>query len=282
LSELVRTLVLFPVAVVAGTLGSLIGLGGGVLLVPILLLIFHVPIHYALGASLISVIATSSGSAAAYVRDRISGLRVGIVLEVATTLGAVTGAILQGHLNAHVVEVIFGLALLTSTVSMVQRHKEELPEGVRNHPIASYLRMQGRYYDATLGRDVAYNVASVPQGFGMMYLAGVLSGLLGIGSGTFKVIALDGFMKLPFKVSTATSNFMMGVTAAASAGYYFDHGFVDPGITAPVALGVFLGASLGALLMVRLRSRTLRWVFVPVLLFASLQMLVNGLGVAVL
>jgi uncharacterized membrane protein YfcA len=279
LSDLARTVVLFPVALCAGTLGSLIGLGGGVLLVPILILVFHIATRYALGASLVSVIATSCGSASSYVRDRISSVPIAVMLEIATTVGALTGAVLMGHLDPRVLEVLFGLALLAATFSMVRHQEGELPENVRPHPVAHWLGLHGRYHDARLGRDVDYQVAGVPGGFGMMYLAGVLSGLLGIGSGTFKVIALDGFMRLPFKVSTATSNFMMGVTAAASAGYYFAHGLVNPGITAPVALGVFIGASLGALIMVRLRSRTLRWVFVPALVFAAGEMLLKGLGV---
>lgn len=278
MSEYAQTFILFPVAVTAGTLGALIGLGGGVLLVPVLLFFFHVPTDYALGASLISVIATSSGSAAAYVRDRISNLRAGMFLELFTASGAVVGAILNGHLDKNVIFVVFGLALLLSTFSMMQKHNTELPEGVPNHRWAEWLHLHGRYHDARLRRDVDYHVASVPGGGVMMFLAGILSGLLGIGSGTFKVLGLDIFMRLPFKVSTATSNFMMGVTAAASAGYYFNHGYVDPGITAPVALGVFLGAIVGPLVMVRLRSATLRWVFVPVLLAASVQMLLKGLG----
>jgi uncharacterized membrane protein YfcA len=272
------TLVLLPVAVAAGVLGALLGLGGGILLVPILLLGLHVRPHYAAGASLVSVIATSSGSAAAYVRDRITSLRVGMLLELATTTGAVTGAFLLGHIGSGPLAVLFGLALMASSVGIVRRHREEVPVGVQEHPLAARLGLGGRYVDSRLGREVEYRVARVPAGFAVMFLAGVLSGLLGIGSGVFKVLGLDTFMRLPFKVSTATSNFMMGVTAAASAGYYFAHGYINPGISAPVALGVLLGAHLGARLMVRLPSTALRWAFLPVLLFASLEMILKGLG----
>jgi len=272
------TLLLLPVAVAAGTLGALLGLGGGIILVPVLLFVFHVPIHYALGASLVSVIATSSGSAAAYVRDRLSNLRVGMFLEIATTAGAVSGAFLLGHIDARVVEVIFALALLSSTLGLGRQHDGEAPADVPEHPLAKRLRLGGDYYDSRLGANVSYRVAAVPAGLGVMYCAGVLSGLLGIGSGTFKVIALDLCMRLPFKVSTATSNFMMGVTAAASAGFYYAHGYINPGISAPVALGVLIGATLGTRLMVRLRSATLRRIFVPVLIVAGLYMLLQGVG----
>ena len=267
------------VAVLAGVFGALLGIGGGILLIPVLHLIFRVPTHLAMGASLVSVIATSSGAAVAYVRDRISSIRIGMFLEIATTTGAVTGALIAAHVSSAWLNIVFGVVLLFSVYGLLQKHGQELPEGVQTHPWAKRLRLNGRYHDALLGRDVDYQVAGVPGGLGMMYVAGLLSGLLGIGSGTFKVLGMDLYMKLPFKVSTATSNFMIGVTAAASAGFYFAKGWIDPGISAPVALGVLLGAMLGTKLMVRLRSRTLRLVFAPVLVVAAVEMVLSGLGV---
>jgi len=277
LSALVVSLLL--VSILAGVFGALLGIGGGILLIPILQLIFHIPLHTAMGASLVSVIATSSGAAVAYVRDRISSIRIGMFLEIATTTGAVTGAYVSAHVATTWLNIVFGAVLLFSTYTMLQRHAAEVPEGVQAHPWAERLRLNGRYHDALLGRDVEYKVAGIPGGLGMMYVAGLLSGLLGIGSGTFKVLGMDIFMKLPFKVSSSTSNFMIGVTAAASAGFYFAKGWIDPGISAPVALGVLIGALLGARLMVRLRSRTLRLVFVPVLFVAAVEMLLTGLGI---
>ena len=275
----VLALSLCAVSVLAGIFGALLGIGGGILLIPILHLIFHVGTHAAMGASLVSVIATSSGAAVAYVRDRMSNLRIGMFLEIATTTGAVTGAFIAAHVAVAWLNIVFGVVLAFSTFSMLQRHGTELPEGVKPHPWAQRLRLGSTYHDARLGRDVTYEVAGVPGGLGMMYVAGMLSGLLGIGSGTFKVLGMDLFMKLPFKVSSSTSNFMIGVTAAASAGFYFAKGWIHPGVSAPVAIGVLIGAMLGTRVMSRMRSHTLRLVFVPVLLAAAVEMLLSGLGV---
>ncbi len=272
-------LALMAVSVLAGVFGALLGIGGGILLIPVLHILFRVPTHTAMGASLVSVIATSSGAAVAYVRDKISNIRIGMFLEIATTTGAVCGAFIAAHVAVGWLNIIFGIVLAFSTFSMLQKHATELPEGVRSHPWARRLRLAGSYHDTRLDRDVNYEVAGVPQGLGMMYVAGMLSGLLGIGSGTFKVLGMDVFMRLPFKVSSSTSNFMIGVTAAASAGYYFAKGWIDPGVSAPVALGVLIGAMLGTRLMVRMRSHTLRLVFVPVLLAGAVEMLLSGFGV---
>jgi uncharacterized membrane protein YfcA len=275
----VLALTLVAVSVLAGVFGALLGIGGGILLIPILHLIFHISTHAAMGASLVSVIATSSGAAVAYVRDHMSNLRIGMFLEIATTTGAVSGAFLAAHIGVSWLNIIFGLVLAFSTFSMLQRHGQELPEGVHPHPWAKRLHLGSTYHDDRLGKDVTYEVAGVPAGLGMMYVAGLLSGLLGIGSGVFKVLGMDVFMKLPFKVSSSTSNFMIGVTAAASAGFYFAKGWIHPGVSAPVAIGVLIGALMGARIMVRLRSRTLRLVFVPILLAAAAEMLLSGLGV---
>ena len=262
----------------AGFVGSLVGLGGGVFIVPILTLIFHVDFTAAIGASIVSVIATSSGAAAAYVKDRMTNLRVGMFLEVATTLGAICGALLTTVLNASVLFIVFGVVLLISAAPLIMRLGEELPVGVVNHKWAAPLHLPSSYPDFRTKQDVSYNVAHVRWGFSMMYIAGLVSGLLGIGSGTFKVLALDTAMRLPMKVSTTTSNFMIGVTAAASAGIFFQRGAIDPVVAAPVAIGVLAGATLGAKSISRISNVWLKKLFVPVIVLVALNMLARGLG----
>ena len=262
----------------AGFVGALAGLGGGVFIVPILTLVFHVPFATAIGASIVSVIATSSGAAAAYVRDRMTNLRVGMFLEIATTAGAICGALVSSMLNDTLLFIVFGIILLISAVPLVLRLGEELPRGVQNHKWAAWLRLPGTYSDQRTRQDVTYQVAHVRIGFGMMYVAGLVSGLLGIGSGTFKVLAMDTAMRLPMKVSTTTSNFMIGVTAAASAGIFFQRGDMDPMIAAPVAIGVLGGSMLGAKTLNRMSNVHLKKVFVPMIVLVALSMLARGLG----
>ncbi|SYX83298.1 putative membrane transporter protein [Paenibacillus alvei] len=266
------------ISVLAGIVGAVLGLGGGIIVTPALTLLFGVDIKTAIGASIISVIATSSGAAIAYIRDRITNVRVGMFLEVATTVGAITGAFLGGIMAPTVLYIIFGLLLLYSAGTMLKKRNDELPKDVHMHPVAEKLRLQGEYYDKALNQKVPYKVDNVYGGFGVMYGAGVISGLLGIGSGSFKVMAMDVFMKLPLKVSSATSNFMMGVTGAASAGVYLFRGDIDPAISAPVALGVLMGATAGARIMQKMKSKTIRKWFIPVLAYVAIQMIVQGLG----
>lgn len=274
-------LLIFAGSVLAGSIGALVGLGGGILIVPMLALAFGLPIHYAIGTSIIAVIATSSGSAAAYVRDRLTNMRVGLFLEVATTIGAITGAFLAGLLAPSLLFVIFGIILLISAVPLLFKLGEELPANVRNDRWANWLHLSGSYPDRRLGKEVAYQVTHTPQGLVMMYVAGVISGLLGIGSGVFKVIAMDTIMRLPLKVSTTTSNFMIGVTAAASAGIYFARGDIPPLIAAPVALGVLAGAFIGSHLLMRLSNRALRMIFLPVMALIAIQMVLRGFGITI-
>lgn len=266
-------------SVMAGIFGSILGLGGGIIITPALTLLFGIDIRYAIGASIVSVIATSSGAAVAYVRDKITNMRIGMFLEIATTVGAITGAFISGFIDTKYLYFIFGILLLYSAFAMLKKRNQELPEGVIAHPISNKLRLNGEYHDKVLDKDITYNVAGVYGGFGMMYIAGIISGLLGIGSGIFKVMAMDIFMKLPLKVSSATSNFMIGVTAAASAGVYLLRGDIDPKIAAPVALGVLIGATIGTKIMQNLKSKTIRLIFIPVLAFVSIQMIMKGLGV---
>lgn len=266
------------ISVLAGVFGSILGLGGGIIITPVLTLVFGIDIKYAIGASIVSVISTSSGAAVAYVRDKITNIRIGMFLEIATTIGAITGAFISGFVNPKYLYMVFGFLLLYSALAMLKKRGQELPHDVISHPMAVKLRLNGQYHDKALNKDISYNVAGIYGGFGMMYVAGVISGLLGIGSGIFKVMAMDLFMKLPLKVSSATSNFMIGVTAAASAGVYLLRGDIDPKIAAPVALGVLIGATIGAKVMQNLKSKTIRIIFIPVLAYVSIQMIVKGFG----
>jgi uncharacterized membrane protein YfcA len=277
-TQLLFFVMVFASSLFAGLVGSLVGLGGGVFVVPLLTLLFGLPIHEAIGASIVSVIATSSGAAAAYVRDRITNLRVGMFLEIATTLGAISGAFLAVIAPTALLFVVFGLVLLVSAVPLVVRLGEELPQGIKSDRWARTLALSSSYPDQRLGREVSYEVTRVPTGFSLMYVAGLISGLLGIGSGTFKVLAMDTAMRLPMKVSTTTSNFMIGVTAAASAGIYFERGDIHPLVAAPVALGVLLGATIGAKTLTRLSNTTIRKIFVPVLAFIAIEMLIRGIS----
>lgn len=270
-------LALFAVSVAAGVLGSLLGLGGGIIVVPALTLLFGVDIRFAIGASIVSVIATSSGAAAAYVRERMTNLRVAMFLEMATTAGAITGAYLAGLIGVRWLYVLFGLIMGYSALAMFRKRDELAAVDVAPSELADRLRLHGSYFDEAAGREVDYRVTGARTGLALMYGAGTVSGLLGIGSGALKVPAMDLAMRLPIKVSTATSNFMIGVTAAASAGIYFARGDIDPFIAAPVAAGVLTGAMAGSRLLGRLHSNAVRALFVVVLLWVSAQMLFKGL-----
>jgi len=269
---------LLMVSIVAGVIGSLAGVGGGLIIIPALTIVFGVEIHLAIGASIVSVIATSSGAAAAYVRDGLSNLRVAMALELATTIGAVLGAMVASSVPAKPLEVVLGIVLLVTAAAQLLRVADRATPGSREpNALAGRLGMTGSYVGVGgVRRD--YIAQRVPLGFALMGFAGVISGLLGIGSGALKVLALDGAMRLPMKVSTATSNFMIGVTAAASAGIYLGRGDVDVRIAAPVALGILTGALLGARLLPRLRDRTVRFAFMPILALIGLEMLARGLG----
>lgn len=258
----------------AGLLGALTGLGGGLVVVPMMTLIFHIDLRYAIGASLVSVIATSSGAAAAYVREGFTNVRVGIFLEVATTIGALTGAALAGFIPTGALAVLFGLVLMYTAFRSMQAH-EDHPTNLPSDPLALRLRLNSTY--PTPDGLRAYSVHGVKGGFALMFVAGVLSALLGIGSGIVKVLAMDRTMKLPFKVSTTTSNFMIGVTAAASAGVYLHRGYIEPLLAFPVMLGVLAGALLGARILVGARTLWLRRIFTVVVVVLAIEMLYKGL-----
>lgn len=258
---------------VAGFLGALTGLGGGVVIVPLLTLGFDVDIHYAAGASLVSVIATSSGAAAAYVREGYSNIRVGMVLEIATTLGALAGAHLAGLVSTSAIAVVFGGVLIFSALFSRHTAEDSIAPGAPDR-LATLLKLDSTY--PTPAGTVAYRVRRVPLGFALMGCAGVLSGLLGIGSGAVKVLAMDRAMRLPFKVSTTTSNFMIGVTAAAGAGVYLRRGFVDPALAMPVLLGVLPGALAGARVLGGAKVAILRLIFAVVIAALGCEMIYNG------
>jgi uncharacterized protein len=274
MDNLELTAIIAIASILAGLLGSLTGLGGGVVVVSLLTLGLGVDIRYAIGASLVSTIATSSGAAIAYVREGYSNIRVGMFLEVATTFGAVTGAFIAAKTPTRTITIIFGLALLLSTYLSNRSHHSEAVD-LPIDPLATRLKLNSSY--PTPDGEKSYHVQHVPGGFAVMLLAGALSGLLGIGSGALKVLAMDQVMQLPFKVSTTTSNFMIGVTAAASAGIYFSRGYIDPGLCMPVVLGVLVGAWFGAKVLVRAKVTALRIIFSIVLLALGIQMIYNGI-----
>lgn len=274
MSILELTIFVWLGALLAGFLGALTGLGGGVVIVPLLSLLFKVDIHYAIGASLVSVIATSSGAASAYVREGFSNIRIGMVLEVATVVGALVGATLAVFLPSSMIAVLFGVVLIHSAIMSSRGHLSD-HESVQPDAWATRLRLGGTY--PTADGLKAYEVTAVPAGFGLMSIAGVLSGLLGIGSGAMKVIAMDHVMKMPFKVATTTSNFMIGVTAAASAAVYLHRGYIDPGLSMPVMLGVLAGSLLGAKVLARANIKLLRLTFSIIVFILGLEMIFNGL-----
>src|SRR5690242_7420041 len=275
MTALLFTIIVWATGMLAGFLGALTGLGGGVVLVPALALIFHVDIKYAIGASLVCVIATSSGAAAAYVKEGYSNIRIGMLLEIATTLGAILGAFLATRVSTHAIAIVFGLVLLHAAYQSLFGKKPDVGALVESDSLAAKLKLAGDY--PVGDQRQSYGVRNVPAGFSLMFGAGALSGLLGIGSGAVKVIAMDRAMRIPFKVSTTTSNFMIGVTAAASAGVYLSRGYIDPGLAMPVMLGVLIGSLMGTRVLVKTQTKLLRLVFSGVIVLLGLEMVFKGL-----
>lgn len=270
---LLFSIILLIGAYFAGLLGSLTGLGGGVIVIPLLTLVFGVDIRYAIGAALLASIATSSGSATAYVKEGITNIRLGMFLEIATTIGAVGGALIAVYTPTNTIAILFGVILLFSAAMTLRKKNEDaLTEGSR----LSYLLKLNSSYPTREG-IVSYKLKNIGGGFSIMTLAGVISGLLGIGSGALKVLAMDTVMRIPFKVSTTTSNFMIGVTAAASAVVYLQRGYMDPGIAFPVILGVLGGAITGSKLLTRMNTRVLKIIFCTAIVFIAIEMIYNGI-----
>ena len=274
-------LLLLVMGVGAGVLGAILGIGGGMIITPVLTIMMGLDIKYAIGASIISVIATSSGSTIAYLKDDMLNLRVAMFLEIATTVGAIMGALLVGVFSSSFLYVLFGFFLLYSTYNMVRKLMDKKGEVVYTETgeIVEKFKLASTYYDKAEQKQIDYSMKNVPGGFIMMWAAGLASGLLGIGSGAFKVIAMDTIMKMPLKPSSATSNLMMGVTAAASATVYFFNGSIRPDIAAPLAIGVLAGATIGARLMQVLKPRIIRMIFIPIILYMGVQMALKGFGV---
>jgi len=273
MSVIVFTVILLLGSYFAGLLGSLTGLGGGFVIIPLLTLLLHVDIHYAIGASLVSVIATSSGSAAAYVKEGLTNIRLGMFLEIATTAGAFTGAILAIYIPTQFIAILFGGILLFSAILSLRKKAGEIIH--HETYLSKKLKLGGSY--PVDEHVVEYGIRNVIGGFFMMLFAGIISGLLGIGSGALKVVAMDGIMRIPFKVSTTTSNFMIGVTAAASAVVYLQRGYIHPGLAMPVVIGVLFGALSGSKILAHTSSKWLRWVFAIVVTFLAIQMIYNGI-----
>lgn len=276
-----QVLLMMLVGIVAGTLGSILGIGGGMIITPFLTVALGLDIKYAIGASIIAVIATSSGASVAYLKDDLLNLRVAMFLELATTTGAIIGAVLTGLVPSSLLSVLFGLLLVYSAYNMYRKLRNKQKNVVQNEDDkwSKKLKLNGRYYDHQSQKQISYAVKNVPGGFAMMTGAGFASGLLGIGSGAFKVIAMDTIMKMPLKPSTATSNLMMGVTAAASATVYFFNGSMRFDIAAPLALGILLGAMIGSRIMVHLKPKVIRMIFIPIILYMGIQMALKGFGV---
>jgi uncharacterized membrane protein YfcA len=266
-------LILLVTSMVAGFLGAILGIGGGMILVPVLTLVFHVDIRYAVAASLISIIATSSGAAAGLLRDHFTNLRLAVLLEVATVTGAITGFLVSSFISPQSLYFLFGGFLLFSAVMMVRKKGDSISH--INHPWAEKLRLHSSF-PAQNGTLTYYAVEKIPFGLFVMYIAGILSALLGIGSGILKVLAMDGAMKLPMKVSSATSNFMIGVTASASAGAYLFRGDIRPEIAGPVSVGIIIGSWFGAKSLVAIPSQAIRKIFVVLLTIVSIQMIIKA------
>jgi uncharacterized membrane protein YfcA len=273
---LVLSLIIFFGSLLAGLLGSLTGLGGGVVIIPMLSLGLGVDIRYAIGASIVAVIATSSGAASAYVKEGYTNIRLGMFLEIATTLGAVGGAVAATFAPTEIIAVIFGIILLVSAFLSLKKKPAYL-ERTETSRLARFFKLSGTYPQKN-GTLVHYTVRHVSGGFLMMAVAGILSGLLGIGSGALKVLAMDNIMRVPFKVSTTTSNFMIGVTAAASAVIYFQRGYIDPGLCMPVTLGVLGGAWAGSRILTKSETKWLRYIFAGVITVLAFEMIYNGLN----
>jgi len=276
-------LAVFLVALVAGFAGSMVGVGGGIFLVPFLTLVLGLDVRMAIATSLIGVIATSSGAASVYVRDRLTNLRLGMFLEVATSLGAILGAFVAAvYLGPVVLQVVFGIVAVYAALFML-RTREGARERAALAPeepgLAKTLNLSSYYFDPEDRAVYRYRVARPGAGFAVSAVAGALSGLLGVGGGFVKVPAMNLLMRVPMKVAVATSNLMIGVTAAASAFVYYSHGYVQPTLAAVVILGVFLGTLVGTRVLQRLPAAWVRAVFAVILVAVGIAMALSGLGV---
>ncbi len=268
----------------AGIIGAMSGLGGGVVVIPVLTLLFGIPLEYAAGASLVATIATSSGAASAYVKDKLANIRIGMSLEVATTLGAIAGSLLAAYVYAHGISsylfILFGVVLLVSLYPSFKKYRNARRKNEIRDWTTQLFQLSGSYYDKARKRVVRYSGSRWWLGEAVMAVAGLMSGLLGIGSGVLKVMGMDWGMRLPMKVTTATSNFMIGVTAATGSAIYWELGYIQPFIAAPVVVGILIGAYIGSILLDRTRGRNIRMLFLVVLGIVGIEMMLRGFGVA--
>jgi len=282
MTPLETLLTIIAISALAGLIGALSGLGGATFLVPIYTLYLRIPIAYAAGASLISTIATSSAAASTYIRDRIVNIRIGMGLEIATTTGSITGSLLASLVYArgleYIIYIIFGVVLLTQIYFQISRSREELPKNIKPDRTTFLFQLYGKYYDSVLKREVEYYGVRWWLAELIMFAAGIISGLLGVGSGPLKVLGMDWAMNLPIKVSTTTSNFMIGVTAVTGSAIYWSFGYIQPFLAAGTAIGSLIGAFLGTRILVRVSSRSIRYLFMAVLAFLGIQMILRGLG----
>jgi uncharacterized protein len=280
LGLLVGLLVLL--SVVAGLVGSLAGLGGGIVVIPALVILFGVPVPEAIGTGAITILATSTTTGAAYIRDRLSDLRIGMFLEIATVPGALLGAtatvLLARASQSNALLLALGIVFLAIIPGTLARRNVEIPPPSVPDARSRALRLSGQYFDPALGTPVAYQAADTTPALGVMFGAGVVSGMFGVGGGVFKVLALERYLRLPMKVATATSNFMIGVTAAAGAGILFAAGYVNPLIAAPVAMGTAVGAYMGSRVLPSLTNRAVRWIFIPVVAAIGVETILRGVG----
>lgn len=280
---LTTALTMLLVGIFAGTMGAILGIGGGMIITPIVTLALGLDIKYAIGASIIAVIATSSGATIAYLKDDVLNLRVAMFLEIATTIGAIVGALLTGYFNGNILYFLFGALLVFSSWNMYRKLRlgKEVLKRANPDKLATKFKLNSSYYDKNLNQQIDYQVENIPLGLSIMFGAGLASGMLGIGSGAFKVMAMDNAMKMPLKPSSATSNLMMGVTAAASATVYFFNGSIKPEIAVPLALGILVGAALGSRIMPHLPAKVIRMIFISILLYLGLQMIFKACGVMI-
>jgi uncharacterized protein len=279
----VFALLLVLTGVFAGFVGSLTGLGGAVVALPVLVVAFGVPFPDAAGVGLLTILATSSTTGAAYVRDHLSDLRIGMFLEIATVPGALVGAtatvfLVHARLDDALL-VALGLILFGLVPGTIARGRQPTPTtpAPQDH-VSRSLGLTGSYYDEARKERIPYAAAQTRPALGVAFLAGAVAGMFGIGGGVFKVLSLEQYLRLPMKVATATSNFMIGVTGAAGASVLLLAGFINPVLGAPVALGTVVGALGGSRLLPTLRNRTVRWLFVPVLLVLGAEVILRGVG----
>ena len=275
---------MFAIGIASGIVGALTGLGGGIVSIPILTLMLGVPIEYAAGASLISTIATSSGAASAYVKDKLANIKIGMSLEIATTLGAIAGALIAATIYAHHLQqdifVLFGIVLLLIIYPTYKEYRKVRRRTMNRDWTTDFFQLQGSYFDKASKRTVKYSGYRWWLGEAVMAFAGVISGLLGVGSGALKVVGMDWGMKLPIKVTTSTSNFMIGVTAAAGSAIYWALGYIDPFVLGPIVIGILAGSYLGSIILQRTQGSSIRLVFLCALALLGVEMILKGIGVA--